>query len=838
MESETGVLSACLMTPERWQQARQILNEALEREPDERRGFLAEACSGDASLRQEVEALLLAHEQAGSFLNVPVVKVGRSHADVRLLAGTKLGHYEVGALIGAGGMGEVWKARDTKLGREVAIKILPDDLVDASARRRFQHEARMASSLNHPHILTVHDADEFDGRQYLVTEFVDGGTLKDWAAAEKRTWRQAVELVIGVADGLAAAHAAGIMHRDIKPANILVAKNGYAKLADFGLAKLTSTTSEDLSRAALGAEATRVGMIVGTIAYMSPEQALGGTVDARSDIFSFGIVLYELLTGRRPFEGANELEKLNAIIHGSVPPLTEDVPTAMRAVVKKALEKNPTDRYQFMRELVIDLRGLVLQKMETSTTPYPAHAPVERVPSIAVLPFADMSAAKDQDWFCDGLAEEILNALTSLKGLRVAARTSAFSFKGKSDDLRSIGEKLNVTTVLEGSVRRAGDRVRITAQLSDVQNGYQLWSERYDRELKDIFDIQDEIAKSIADRLKVTLAGIKENRVVAQATANLEAYQLYLKGRALVDRRGASVPVGLDLLRKAVELDPGYSLAWAGVADALTVMAYSGAARGSQSKAEAMAAAKRSIELDPASAVGHTALACATLLYENNRSMAKREFERSLELNPSYAMGRCWYGHFYFNWTCGDFDRGIAETRRALDSDPLSAYVTMTLGVGLFTAGRLDEAIEKCLLANQLDSGSFVARWALGIALGMGGRFEEAIVTLEAAAEMSGRHPLALTGLAGVFGQGEKPAEALVLHRELMDRALRSYVSATHLALTADAAGRREEAMAFARRAWDEREPSFILWARHFPQYRALRSDPRFAAILREMDSI
>ena len=249
-----------------------------------------------------------------------------------------------------------------------------------------------------------------------------------------------------------------------------------------------------------------------------------------------------------------------------------------------------------------------------------------------------------------------------------------------------------------------------------------------------------------------------------------------------------------------------------------------------------MAAARRSIELDPTSAAGHTALACATLLYENNRAMAKQEFERALELNPSYGMGRCWYANFYLNWARGDFEHGIAEARRALDSDPLSAYITMTLGICLFTAGRLDEAIDTCRRAIQLDPESFVARWALGIALGMAGRFEEAVSTLEAAAGMSGRHSLALIGLAGVFGQGGKPAEALTLHRELMDRASRSYVSPSHLALTAEAAGQHEEAMAFARRAWDDREPSFILWARHFPHYRTLHSDPRFAAILREMD--
>jgi len=337
--------------------------------------------------------------------------------------------------------------------------------------------------------------------------------------------------------------------------------------------------------------------------------------------------------------------------------------------------------------------------------------------------------------------------------------------------------------------------------------------------------------------LRLTLAGGKDFRLVEQGTNDVEAYQLYLKGHALLGRRGASIPPALDLFRKAVEIDPGYSLAWAAIADAFIGLAKTGSVSGSESKRQAMAAAMRSIELDPGSAAGHTALACATLLYENNRARARQEFERALELNPNYGMGRCWYASYYLNWARGDFDQGVAEARRALDSDPLSAYVTMNLGVCLFTAGRLDDAIETCRRGTQLDSESFVARWALGIALGMAGRFEQAVTVLKAAAEMSGRHSLALTGLAGVFGHWGKAEEARALHRELMDRAPRDYVSPSHLALTAKAAGQHEEAMALARRAWDEREPSFILWARHFPQYRTLHSDPRFAAILREMNS-
>ncbi len=764
------------------------------------------------------------------------------------LIGRQLGTYEVLSLIGAGGMGDVYRARDTKLNRDVALKILPDAFArDDDRLARFRREARALASLNHAHIVTIFSIEEHDDVPFMTMELIEGCTLAEGILSGGLSPARFFDIAIALADALSAAHRKNIIHRDLKPANVMVTEDGRVKVLDFGLARggddEAVRLAEDVTVTSVG---TKVGTIVGTMPYMSPEQIEARPIDHRTDIFSLGITLYEQATGERPFRGDSPAGLMSSILKDHPKPIEEsrsDLPGDVCRLIDRCLEKEPRDRVQTATEIHAELK-IHRRAWETgggrsarAGAPDSNSLPAARAVSIAVLAFTDMSAAKDQDWFCDGIAEEILNALTPLKGLRVAARTSAFSFKGKGDDLRTIGEKLNVTTVLEGSVRRAGDRVRITVRLSDVANGFQLWSERYDRELKDIFDVQDEIAKAIVDRLRVTLVGGKDDRLVEQATTNIEAYQLYLKGRALVDRRGANVPAGLDLLRKAVELDPDYSLAWAGVADALTVLAYSGAMRGSETKEQAMAAARRSIELNPRSAVAHTSLACATLLYENNRRMAKQTFERVLELNPSHAMGRCWYGLFYLNWVCGDFERGIAEVRRALDSDPLSAYVTMTLGVSLFTAGRLDEAIETCRRATQLDPESFVSRWALGISLGMAGRFEEAVSLLEAAAAMSGRHSLALTALAGLFGQAGKSAEARAVHRELMDRASRSYVSPSHLALTAEAAGHHEEAMAFAKRAWDGREPSFIVWARQFPQYRALHSDPRFAAILREMDS-
>ena len=764
-----------------------------------------------------------------------------------LSSGQRLGSYEIQGALGAGGMGEVYRATDNKLGRDVALKILPQEVAaDPDRLARFRQEARAVAALNHPHIVIIFSIEEHDAVPFMTMELVEGRTLDQLIPGGGLSLARFFDIAIALADALSAAHRKHIIHRDLKPANVMVTDDGNVKVLDFGLARAVDADAvrlgDDVTRLGL----TQAGTIVGTMPYMSPEQIEAKPLDHRTDLFSLGIMLYEMATGERPFRGDSSPALMSSILKDHPEPVGErrsDVPGDVCRLIGRCLEKHPRDRIQTANEILVELKAQ-RRAWESGAgwavrpaAPDIAPRPEERVASIAVLAFTDMSAAKDQDWFCDGIAEEILNALAPLKGLRVAARTSAFSFKGKSDDLRTIGEKLNVTTVLEGSVRRAGDRVRITVQLSDVANGFQLWSERYDRELKDIFDVQDEIAKAIAERLRVTLAGGKDDRLVEQATTNVEAYQLYLKGHALLGRRGASIPAALDLFRKAVEIDPGYSLAWAGIADAFTGLAITGSVRGSESKPQAMAAATRSIELDPASAAGHAALANATLLYENNRAMAKQEFERALELNPSYVLGRSWYAVFYLQWARGEIEQGIAEARRALDSDPLSGYLMMLLACCLCTAGRLDEAIDTARRAVQQDAESFVARWILGVSLGTAGRFEEAVSTLEAAAGMSGRHSRALTSLAGVFGQWGKPSEASALHRELMDRASRAYVPLTYLILTAEAAGQHEEAMAFARRAWDEREPTFILHARHFPEFRTLRSDPRFAAILREMDS-
>jgi eukaryotic-like serine/threonine-protein kinase len=778
------------------------------------------------------------------------IMAGREDAAPSLI-GRQLGTYEVLSVLGAGGMGHVYRARDTKLNRDVALKTLPDAFArDADRLARFRREAQAVAALNHPHIVTIFSIEEQDDVPFMTMELIEGSTLDQGIPAGGLSLARFFDIAIALADALSAAHRKHIVHRDLKPANVMMTDDGNVKVLDFGLARTVDPGAVSLEDAVTSLRLTADGTIVGTMPYMSPEQIEAKPLDHRTDIFSLGIILYELATGERPFRGDSSAGLVSSILRDHPEPVGErrsDLPGGVCRLIGQCLEKPRRDRIQTANEVLVELKAQrrawesgtgAAGRAASDIAPPPAERGSRKpAASIAVLAFTDMSADKDQDWFCDGIAEEILNALTPLEGLRVAARTSAFSFKGKGADLQTIGEKLNVTTVLEGSVRRAGNRVRITVQLSDVANGFQLWSERYDRELRDIFDVQDEIAKSVVERLRVTLAGGKHERLVEQPTTNIEAYQLYLQGRALLGRRGASIPLALNLFRKTVELDPAYSSAWAGLADAYTGLAITGSVSGAESKGEAMAAAKRSIALDPGAAAGHSALANATLLYENDRTRAGEEFERALKLNPSYVLGRCWYALFYLQWARGELEQGITEARRSLDLDPMNSYLAMILGCCYCTAGRLEEAVETGRRAIQLDPESFVAHWALGVSLRMAGQFGEAVSILEKASAMSSRHARALASLAAVFGAWGRPSEAARLFGELRERSTRSFVPATYLALAADGAGQHEEALALAQRAGKDREPTFILHARHFPEFRTLRSDPRFGAILREMDS-
>jgi len=822
------------MTPERWQEIKELLYKAQQLALDERACFLDRSCSSDLALRKEVEILLSSSDEARiSFLeNCPW-----QLTQTALAPGARLGAYEVRSLLGAGGMGEVYRAYDSKLARDVALKVLPPEMaIDPNRLKRFQREARAVAALNHPNIVTIYSVEEADGRQFLTMELVDGVALSQLLPKEGLPLDKFFELAIPLTDALAAAHEKGIVHRDLKPANIMVDSRESIKILDFGLAKVGVAESTDNSASLQHASfdvsletQTQVGAIMGTLPYMSPEQIDGKSVGPRSDLFSLGAVFYEMAVGRPPFSGESSSALIASIRETSphsVTQLRTDIPLGLEKILERCLAKDPQDRYASARDLSEAIQEL-RQRLTLTRLSTKADSGVQN--SVAVLPFVNMSSDPENEFFADGITEEIINALAQIEKLRVAARSSAFSFKGKHIDLHVIGERLNVRSVLTGSVRRLGGRLRITCQLEDVVGGDQLWSEKYDRDVEDVFKIQDEIARSIVERLKITLEGDQFQSLVRAGTRNLEAYELYIKGRILLPRRGLAVPRAVECFQRAVTLDTEYAQAWAGLADAYTVLGYCGFVRPEECMPKGTEAARRAVAINPSLAEAHNALACACLLDRWDKAEAEREFLRALELNPRYLHARDWYALFYLQGTVGRFDEAIAQAKLALEYDPFSSYAQTIVGFTCFAAGKHAEAVQACQRAVELDPDSFLGHWCLHLALHNGGWFEEAVAVGESVLTISGRHPWAVMSLAATFRDWGKLADAEALYAELVARSRRSYVQPVTLAIAAAAAGIEEDAIRHSRAALELRDPFFQLWfPKHWPYSARLRAYPRF----------
>ena len=604
------------------------------------------------------------------------------------------GRYAIEREIGEGAMAVVYLADDLKHERNVAIKVLKPELAAAVGAERFLAEIKVTANLQHPNILPLYDSGEADKFLYYVMPYIEGATLRDKLDREKQlAVEETVEIAKSVAGALSFAHARNVIHRDIKPENILL-QSGQALIADFGIALALKAVGGD--------RLTATGLSVGTPTYMSPEQAGGDTqLDGRSDLYSLACVLYEMLVGEPPFTGPTAQAVVARHMIDPVPPantVRPDIPSGVVRALGKALGKTPSDRFASAAAFAEALTEETTER-------------VAAIEAVAVLPLRSMSADPDDEFFADGITEEIINALAHLEGLRVAAASSAFAFKGKNEDLRVVAQKLDVQAVVEGSVRKDGSRLRITVQLVNASDGYDLWSERYERELTDVFAIQDEIATAIADRLQLALAGSPDGPLVKPSTANVDAYQLYLKGRILLYRRGLGIGEALECFKQAIELDPGFALAYAGLADATTMLEWHGWAPPGEAIPTAKQAAERSLELGPDLAEAHSALACVLLVYGWEWEAADRQFRRALELNPNYVQARVWHWYFNMQLVQGRFDEAVEETRRTVEIDPLSSYAAAAYAFVLGIAKRFPEATDEARRAVELDPTSYL--WKL-----------------------------------------------------------------------------------------------------------------------------
>jgi serine/threonine-protein kinase len=726
------------------------------------------------------------------------------------------GRYAIERELGAGGMATVYLAHDLKHDRQVAIKVLRVELAESLGRERFLREIQLAAKLVHPHILPLFDSGDADGALYYVMPSVDGESLRDRLDRDHMLpVADAVRLAAEVADALSYAHAHGVVHRDIKPENIMLL-SGHALVADFGIGKALSDVAGDTL--------TRIGMSVGTPAYMSPEQAVGEDVDGRSDTYSLGCVLYEMLVGEPPFTGPNVqavIAKRFVQTPTDVTALREGIPRPIARALQRALQRTAIDRYAVAAEF-----AAALQETDAPATVAPAKpAPPEK--SIAVLPFVNMSADPENEFFADGITEEILNALSQIAELHITGRTSSFSFKGKNQDLRAIGEQLNVRTVLEGSVRRAGKRVRITAQLVDVTDGYHLWSERYDREIEDVFAVQDEIAAAIAGKMKTTLAGGAASRA-QRATDSIEAYEAYLKGRALLYRRGSSIKPGLALMEEALRLDPEYGLAWAGIADAYSTLGFFSQIPAEVARAKGGEAAANAMRFAPDLAESHCARAMQLLMFEWEWAEAERAFKRSMELNPGYIQAGAWYHLFYQGFVCGAWDDALAGVKAYQLRDRRSAYlasiVSQVYGFG-FSEPSAEVWVNRAVT---LDPDAFYTLWARQLYLASIRDWPRAIEAAHTALAASGRQMVPLHCLALTLVESGDTAGARAVYDEMRSRAVREYVSPAMLALLEAARGDTAAAIAHCHEAFRLHDPHIIGFSHGWPGAQYLRVLPEY----------
>ncbi len=751
------------------------------------------------------------------------------------MIGKTISHYKITEKLGGGGMGVVYKAEDTRLARHVALKFLPEKLAEHhQALERFQREARAASALNHPNICTIHDIGESEGQPFIAMELLEGQTLCHRIESKALETAEVLELGIQIADALDVAHSKGIIHRDIKPANIFITHRGQAKVLDFGLAKSLTSTAADPE--GVTQNVTQSGTLLGTVDYMSPEQASGKPLDHRTDLFSFGVVLYEMTTGRHPFSGSSVPDTLASIISKHPDPIARYVRNSsdqVGRIVDKLLAKSPDDRYQSAKGLNADLRRLKRELDSGGVTTVAPGIETTEQSSIAVLPFVDMSRDKEEEYFCDGLAEELINALTKLENLRVVARTSAFSFKDKGLDVREIGRKLDVKTVLEGSLRKAGNRLRITAQLINVADGYHLWSERYDREMEDIFEIQDDITLKIVDALRIRLVGDQEEIVAKRHTDNVDAYSLFLKGKHhLYKLTRDGINKSIEYFELALSLDDSYALAHSGLGMSYAALGVIGWEAPGEVMPKGKREAEKALNLDDTIPEVHHSLGMILHWYEWDWEGAEREYKKAIRLRPDDASLRTMYTEFL-----GEMNRSVdamSEAEKALALDPVLPEANRILALALLYRRQYDAAIEQCRKGIELDPGRIGFYWHLAPAHIAKGEYTSALEASKAGLNLDKNDPICQAFLASAYALMGNEANAVRILNECEGKRERDYFPSAMIAMITCSLGEKDQTFEWLEKAYDEKEGLLVL-LNNYPFWDPIRNDPRFQDLLRRM---
>ena len=775
------------------------------------------------------------------------------------MIGKTVSHYRILERLGEGGMGVVYKAEDLTLGRTIALKFLPPELTrDAAAKERFKHEARAASALDHPNICTIHEINETDDDQmFIAMACYEGETLKKKIERGPMDLDQAVRIAIQVGEGLAKAHSLGIVHRDIKPANVMITGDNVAKILDFGLAKLAGQV-----------RLTKTSSTLGTVAYMSPEQAGGKEVDSRTDIWSLGVVLYEMIAARLPFKGEHEQAMMYSILNEDPAPLVSlrsEAPKEVLPILGKALAKEPGRRYQHMSEMLADLKSCE-KKLEVASAAseaakprwtkkrqlylsaglaviiglfvvgkiYLFPPPRGPIDSIAVLPLQNLSGDPNQEYFSDGMTEALITELQKIRSLRVISRTSVMRYKKAQKLLPEIARELNVRAVVEGSVLREGDNVRVNVQLIQASPEKHLWAENFDRTMKSILALQSDVAQAIAREIRVVVTPDEQKRMASSRSVNPEAHEAYLKGRFYWNkRRGEDLKTAIGYFDQAIEKDPSYATAYAGLASTYVLLPEYAGLPPKEIMPKAEAAATKALELDSTLAEAHAVLGLIRYEFDWDWAGAESEFKRAIELDPNYPTAHHWYSSLLSRF--GRFDEALSESKRALELDPLSLVINENVGAILSSTGQFDKAIDQLKRALELDPNFSATHLDLGTTYARQGKYDEAIAEFRKVRELVGGGPFGLANLGYCYARVGKKSAAVKILNELFEFSKHGYSVSAEIASIYYGLGDKEKGFEWAEKAYQEREVRLVFLAAVAVSDSTLRSDQRLIALLNKI---